>query len=65
MSLRIPPIDQRSFEDLVDEARQRIRKDCPTDRRGTFHVSARVEPGKIVRIWSPRDRRFGPPLVVR
>ena len=30
MSLRIPPIDQRSFEDLVDEARRRIAKDCPT-----------------------------------
>jgi hypothetical protein len=36
-----------------------------TDRRGTFVVSATVQPGKIVRIWSPRDRRFGPPLVVR
>jgi hypothetical protein len=30
MSLRVPPIDQRSFEDLVDEARRGIRKDCPT-----------------------------------
>jgi hypothetical protein len=30
MSLRIPPIDQRSFDDLVDEARRRIAKDCPT-----------------------------------
>lgn len=30
MSLRIPPIDQRSFDDLVEEARRRIRKDCPT-----------------------------------
>ena len=30
MSLRIPPIDQRSFDDLVDEAKRRIRKDCPT-----------------------------------
>jgi hypothetical protein len=30
MSLRIPPIDQRSFDDLVDEAKQRIKKDCPT-----------------------------------
>jgi hypothetical protein len=30
MTLRIPPIDQRSFDDLVDEARRRIRKDCPS-----------------------------------
>ncbi len=30
MSLRIPPIDQRTFDDLVDEARQRIQKDCAT-----------------------------------
>ncbi|HWO22624.1 MAG TPA: baseplate J/gp47 family protein [Kofleriaceae bacterium] len=30
MSLHIPPIDQRSFDDLVDEARRRIKKDCPT-----------------------------------
>jgi hypothetical protein len=30
MSLRLPPIDQRSFDDLVDEAKRRIMKDCPT-----------------------------------
>jgi hypothetical protein len=30
MSLRIPPLDQRSFDDLVEEAKRRIRKDCPT-----------------------------------
>jgi hypothetical protein len=30
MTLHVPPIDQRSFDDLVDEAKRRIRKDCPT-----------------------------------
>ena len=29
MTLRVPPIDQRSFDDLVDAARRRIRQDCP------------------------------------
>jgi hypothetical protein len=30
MTLRIPSIDQRTFDDLVDDAKRRIRKDCPT-----------------------------------
>lgn len=30
MSLRIPPIDQRTFDQLVDEARRRISRDCPS-----------------------------------
>lgn len=36
-----------------------------TDRRGTFEVSVRAPAGAVVRIWSPRDRRYGPPLTVR
>jgi hypothetical protein len=35
-----------------------------TDVRGTFQVSVRVPRGAVVRIYSPRDRRFGPPLTV-
>jgi hypothetical protein len=30
VSLRIPPIDQRTFDQLVDEARRRISRDCPS-----------------------------------
>lgn len=30
MSLRLPPIDQRSFDELVGAARRRIEQDCPT-----------------------------------
>jgi hypothetical protein len=36
-----------------------------TDRRGTFEVSVAVPPGALVRVWSLRDRRYGPPLTVR
>ena len=35
-----------------------------TDRRGTFHVSVRVPRGAVVRVWSLRDRRYGPPVIV-
>jgi hypothetical protein len=30
MSLRIPPLDQRTFEQLVNEAKLRIQKSCPS-----------------------------------
>jgi hypothetical protein len=36
-----------------------------TDRRGTFRVSVVVPRGAEVRVWSLRDRRYGPPLTVR
>jgi hypothetical protein len=36
-----------------------------TDRRGTFKVSIRVHRGAVVRVWSLRDRRYGPPVTVR
>ena len=36
-----------------------------TDRRGTFEIAVPVPRGAIVRIWSLRDRRYGPPLTVR
>jgi hypothetical protein len=36
-----------------------------TDRRGTFRVSVAVPRGAEVRVWSLRDRRYGPPLTVR
>jgi hypothetical protein len=36
-----------------------------TDRRGTFEVSVAVPAGAIVRIWSPKDRRFSAPLTTR
>jgi hypothetical protein len=36
-----------------------------TDRRGTFEVSVAVPPGSVVRVWSLRDRRYGPPVTVR
>jgi hypothetical protein len=36
-----------------------------TDRRGTFKVSVAIPPGAVVRVWSLRDRRYGPPLTVR
>jgi hypothetical protein len=35
-----------------------------TDVRGTFEVSVAAPRGAVVRIYSPRDRRFGPPLTV-
>jgi hypothetical protein len=35
-----------------------------TDRRGTFKVSVAVPRGAMVRVWSLRDRRYGPPLTV-
>jgi hypothetical protein len=35
-----------------------------TDRRGTFDVSVRVPRPAMVRVWSLRDRRYGPPLTV-
>lgn len=36
-----------------------------TDRRGTFEVPVAVPPNGTARVWSPRDRRYGPPLIVR
>jgi hypothetical protein len=36
-----------------------------TDRRGTFKVSVSVPPDAEVRVWSLRDRRYGPPVTVR
>jgi hypothetical protein len=36
-----------------------------TDRLGTFRVSVRVPRGAQVRVWSMRDRRYGPPITVR
>jgi Baseplate J-like protein len=30
VSLRLPAIDQRSFDDLVEDAKRRIQQDCPT-----------------------------------
>jgi hypothetical protein len=42
MTLRIPPIDQRSFDDLVDDARRRIRTDCPTWTDLSVHDPGRV-----------------------
>jgi hypothetical protein len=36
-----------------------------TDRRGTFQVSVAVPRGAEVRVWSMRDRRYGPPITVR
>jgi hypothetical protein len=36
-----------------------------TDRRGTFEVPVAVPPGAVVRVYSVRDRRFGPPITVR
>jgi Beta-galactosidase len=36
-----------------------------TDRRGIFQASVRVPRGGEVRVWSRRDRRYGPPISVR
>jgi hypothetical protein len=36
-----------------------------TDRRGTFKVSLALPPGTVVRVWSLRDRRYGPPVTIR
>jgi hypothetical protein len=36
-----------------------------TDRRGTFKVSVGLPRGAVVRVWSVRDRRYGPPLTIR
>jgi hypothetical protein len=36
-----------------------------TDRRGTFRLSLALPRGAEVRVWSLRDRRYGPPLAVR
>jgi hypothetical protein len=36
-----------------------------TDRRGTFKVSVALPRGAEARVWSLRDRRYGPPLIVR
>jgi hypothetical protein len=36
-----------------------------TNRQGTYEVSVAVTPGSVVRVWSVRDRRYGPPLAVR
>jgi hypothetical protein len=36
-----------------------------TDRRGTFRLSVALPRGSEVRVWSLRDRRYGPPLTVR
>jgi hypothetical protein len=35
-----------------------------TDRRGTFVVSLRLPRGAVVRVWSQRDRRYGPPITL-
>jgi hypothetical protein len=35
-----------------------------TDRRGTFQVTAPVPIGAVVRIYSIKDRRFGPPVTI-
>jgi hypothetical protein len=36
-----------------------------TDRRGTFRVSLALPRGAEVRVWSFRDRRYGPPVTIR
>jgi hypothetical protein len=36
-----------------------------TSARGFFRVAVRAGPGMQIRIWSPRDALFGPPLTVR
>ena len=36
-----------------------------TDSRGTFTVSVRAPRGSLVRIWSPRDGRYGAHVLVR
>ena len=35
-----------------------------TDRRGTFDTRVAVPSGSQIRVWSRRDRRYSPPLVV-
>jgi hypothetical protein len=35
-----------------------------TDRRGTFKLSVRIPRGAVVRVWSLRDRRYGPPVTI-
>ena len=37
----------------------------PGDALAPAQVSVAVQPGSVVRIWSPRDRKYGPPLSVR
>jgi hypothetical protein len=36
-----------------------------TSRQGMYEVHVTVPPGASVRVWSLRDRRYGPPLTVR
>jgi hypothetical protein len=35
-----------------------------TDRRGTFEIRVAIPSGSLIRVWSRRDRRYSPPLVV-
>jgi hypothetical protein len=35
-----------------------------TDRRGVFEIRVGVPPGSMIRVFSPRDRRYSPPIVV-
>jgi Beta-galactosidase len=50
---------------LTNDGKRWLTRVRRTDRRGTFVLSVAIPRGAVVRVWSLRDRQYGPPITIR